>query len=108
MVFDLLIGTFLGGLGLLLRVLHLMRALYACGVCDVPEFSSTLDESHTYLSEPAYTSRLGHRHSTATQEDPGHEDDQGIRMIAEAPCLASGNPEHTPNFKSGPGSKGPV
>ncbi len=42
MVFDLLIGTFSGGLGLLLSVLHLMRALYACGICEDPDHEDDL------------------------------------------------------------------
>jgi hypothetical protein len=56
MVFDLLIGILLGGLGLLLSVLRLMRTLYACGICDAPEFPLALDEPHARLAEPANTS----------------------------------------------------
>ncbi len=53
MIFKLLFLVVFAGFSLLLSVLHLMRALYACGICTAPQFSSTSDQLPISPAQPA-------------------------------------------------------
>lgn len=45
MIVDLVFGVFFVGFCLLLSVLHIMRALYASGLCSAPDLEATLEDS---------------------------------------------------------------
>lgn len=57
MVLDLLITIPVGGFILMLCALHVIRALYAVGICEPPEFPSDLHVSAPYLVEPGQNRR---------------------------------------------------
>jgi hypothetical protein len=45
MILHLVASVFLLGFALLLSILHLMRCLYACGICEPPSLSADPMES---------------------------------------------------------------
>jgi hypothetical protein len=55
MIGGLLFGILVTGLLLLLGVLHVMRALYASGICAAPEFPPKNDELSAGAAKPDYT-----------------------------------------------------
>jgi hypothetical protein len=71
MAYHLLVTVLIGGSVLLLSVLNVMRALYASGICQAPEFPSGPNAWHAHaVVEPVYIPLRGAAPLQLNESDP--------------------------------------